>query len=83
MQLLDFFKEPPKKTGNQADRLLVYLQDNKTIDPLVAWKKLGIYRLSARVDDLRRREITIATERVPTTNKWGEKAIYARYRLVA
>lgn len=69
-----------KSSGNQADRLLVYLFSNKTIEPLEAWKKLGIYRLAARVNDLRRRGYEISTERVATTNKWGEELRYARYR---
>ena len=38
---------------SQNKKLLSYLKDNGSIDPMQSWKKLGIYRLSARIHDLR------------------------------
>jgi len=70
-----------KRPRSQADRLLTYLSNHKTIEPMEAWKKLGIYRLAASVYDLRKLGYEISTELVVTTNKWGEELKYARYRL--
>jgi len=67
---------------NQRDRLLAFLQSRKTIDPLQSWSLLGIYRLSARVLDLRNLGYHIETETAEVINKYNEKCRVARYRLV-
>ena len=42
---------PNERRGStQCDRLLAHLIDEGTINPLEAWQKLGIYRLSARAN---------------------------------
>ena len=38
---------------SQNKKLLHYLKNNGSIDPMQSLKKLGIYRLSARIYDLR------------------------------
>ena len=38
---------------SQNKKLLHYLKNNGSIDPMQSWRKLGIYRLSARIHDLR------------------------------
>lgn len=68
------------KTQNQ--RLLEYLQDGNRIDPLSAWSILGIYRLGARVFDLRRAGHYIVDETKVVQNRFGEKCRVALYRLV-
>jgi hypothetical protein len=47
---------------SQNIRLINYLQTNTEINPLTAWQQLGIYRLSARVLDLRKEGYKIKTE---------------------
>lgn len=64
----------------QTDRLLEYLQEHRRINPLEAWRKLGIYRLGARVFDLRAAGHTIHSERVSVANQYGEKCRVASYR---
>ena len=59
-----------------------YLQTHGSIDPMTAWRELGIYRLGARVFELREAGEKIETERVPVTNRWGEECRVARYSLV-
>ena len=53
-------------TQNQTDDLLAFLRQNGSIDPLQAFKHLGIYRLAPRIQDARRRlkpgEVIINTE---------------------
>lgn len=46
-----------------------------------AWGELGIYRLAARINDLRNRGHDIECRRVETKNRWGEVCSYAEYRL--
>lgn len=65
----------------QTERLAAYLKEHKSINPLDAWKHLGIYRLSATVFELRRKGMNIVTNRVNVKNKFGEKCNVANYTL--
>lgn len=58
---------------SQTQQLHEWLKQ-KPIDPLTAWKKLGIYRLSARVNDLRNSGIQIKTrqKKINKTTKVAE-----------
>jgi len=67
---------------NQCERLLKYLQDHNTIDPLQAWNVLGIYRLSARINDLRKLGHNIETNKKKVTNRFEEKLSVADYQLM-
>jgi hypothetical protein len=67
---------------SQASRLLDYLQVNKSIDPLKAWSELGIYRLGARIHDLKRAGYNIVTDRKKVYNRFGEPCNVAVYLLV-
>jgi hypothetical protein len=67
--------------ASQCERLLDYLQSNDGIDPLTAWRDLGIYRLGARVFDLRKEGLPIARVMKAVTNRWGETAHVAYYKL--
>jgi len=46
---------------SQKDDLLFYLEQRGSIDPKQAWQELGIYRLSARIKDLREEGHSIIT----------------------
>lgn len=65
----------------QQQRLLGYLYENKIINPLEAWENLGIYRLSAKVFDLRKLGYDIKTERLTVKNRYNEHCVVAQYRL--
>lgn len=60
---------------SQNSKLLEHLRDHKRIEPMTALRHLGIYRLAARIKDLRDSGHEIITDRV------GEKRI-AQYTLV-
>lgn len=65
---------------SQNKRLLKHLESGESINPLQAWNELGIYRLSARIFDLRDlNEIT--TTIIQVENKFGETFNLAEYRL--
>ena len=66
---------------SQQDRLLNYLENNKQINPMTAWSELGIYRLSARINDLRKSGHEIITKRLDVNNRWNEKCRVANYIL--
>lgn len=67
---------------SQCERLLQYLQEHNTIDPLEAWKILGIYRLSSRIYDLKSDGHRIETHKKKITNQFNEKTSVAQYKLV-
>lgn len=69
------------KKPSQNKRLLAYLIEHQSITPLEALRRLGIYRLSARIFDLRERGHNITTTTQAVTLSDGEKAEVARYTL--
>lgn len=71
-----------EKKQSQCDRLINYLNTHTAITPMDSWNKLGIYRLGARVWDLRhKRGYRISKEMVEVKNRFGEKCRVAQYRL--
>ena len=42
---------------------------------------MGITRLAARVNDMRRQGIPVVTETVESVNRYGEKVRFARYKI--
>ena len=48
---------------SQNQRILEYLKSGKVLDPITSWKEFGSYRLSARINDLRNKNISIETIR--------------------
>lgn len=70
-------------TGAQNARVLAYLRQHRQIDPLTAWRELGVYRLGARIHDLRQAGHAIEADRIPVENQFGESCNVARYRLAA
>lgn len=65
----------------QCERLLKRLQAGP-IDPMEAWVELGIYRLGARVFDLREQGHIITTKIAMVKNQFGEECHVAQYRLM-
>ena len=73
-----------KKTPTQCDRVLTYLENHKGITPMDAWNYLGVYRLGARIWDLKhKRGIAIKKIMVDVPNRYGEICKVAEYRLEA
>ena len=62
------------------ERLLDYLKDNGNINPLKAWKELGIYRLSSSIHRLRKEGGDIITERINVMNRFDENCLVANYK---
>lgn len=62
---------------SQNKRLLSWLKRNKSIAPMKALFKLGIYRLSARIHDLREAGHNIKCEMV-----YEHPVKFARYTLI-
>lgn len=66
----------------QQDRLIKYFKKSKTIDPLRAWTKLGIYRLSDVIFKLRQKGYKIETKDKKVKNSYNETCIVAEYRIM-
>ena len=52
------------------------------LTPLQSWSEIGVYRLSARIKDLRDAGINVRRDRVKVKNSWGETCRVAKYSLV-
>ncbi len=65
----------------QKERLFNWLIQYGEIDPLTAWQELGIYRLGARIHDLKRDGIRIETDKLKVKNRWNESCTVANYKL--
>jgi len=64
----------------QVQRLEDYLKDHGNIGPIEAWKNLGIYRLSARIFELKKiTKLNILTKREVVKNTFDEPINVARY----
>jgi hypothetical protein len=69
-----------RKAQTQVKRLEDYLKDHGNIGPIEAWKNLGIYRLSARIFELRKiTSLNINTKREVVKNTFDEPIYVARY----
>ena len=66
----------------QCNRLENWLNEHGEIDPLTAWTELGIYRLGARLFDLRKKGLEIETQKKTVLNRFGEKCTVANYKLI-
>lgn len=66
----------------QCERILKYMEDFGSVNPQQAVADLGVYRLAARISDLRRRGHKIASRNVKAKNRYGEPVRFAEYRIV-
>lgn len=65
----------------QCERVLQYMRDFGSINPLQALGDLGVMRLGARVYDLKRDGHNISRRMVTAKNRYGEAVSFAEYRL--
>ena len=65
----------------QNDRVLNYLERHGDIDPMRALTELGVFRLAARVKDLRDAGVSINKTMARVTNRFGESCHVAKYWL--
>ena len=63
----------------QCERLRDYLIARGSVTPMEAWSILGIYRLAARIHDLKRAGHPISSGQTTVANAWGEKFRVSRY----
>ena len=70
-----------RASKTQEQRLYERLQRG-AVDPIIAWQDLGIYRLSARVYDLRQRGHDIQKSKKKIPNRFGEMIVVHEYYLV-
>lgn len=66
---------------SQTDRLLKYMQEHDGITQEEAIRQLHCYRLSARIADLKKRNVAIIAEREQKKAATGETIWWCRYRL--
>lgn len=67
-------------TMTQNERLVDYLANGNRIDPLTSWTELGIYRLSARVNEISK-EIQVKRGWKTVVNQFGDKVKVREYWL--
>jgi len=65
----------------QKQRVRYWLEFIGPITPLEALKELGIYRLGARIYDLKREGMNIETLTQSEENRFGHKISFAKYQL--
>lgn len=66
------------RSGTQKMAILEHLKDKGSITSNEAFSKYGATRLAAIVHKLRK-NYDIVTQRIDTTNRYGEHCQYARY----
>ena len=69
------------RRSTQPARLLAYLLNGARVDPLAAWHRLGIYRLSDTVLQLRKLGWPLITGDGKANNRFGERCRFAVYCL--
>lgn len=69
------------KKKTHCVRVLEYMRAHGGITPLEAWTELGVYRLSARIADLRKLGHAIDGKTVTVSNRYGEACRVKRYAL--
>lgn len=67
--------------ATQNIRLLKYMKKNGSLTQAEAAEKLGIWRLGARIYDLKRMGYPVKSEMVRDYNRYGTPIRYARYSL--
>ena len=65
----------------QCERIIRHLNDHGSINPAEAMEQYGIYRLSARIADLKAQGYNITSKIEKGKNRYDEAVHYAVYRL--
>ena len=66
---------------SQKNRVLAYLEENKTINTYECYTKLYIVDLQKAIQLLRKEGYTISDKWIKKTNPFGKKIKYKEYRL--
>lgn len=66
---------------NQKNRVLEYLNNHESLNPLQAWRELGVYRLAAVICELRKDGVPIQTDLRPVINQFDEECRVGYYSL--
>ena len=66
---------------NQCNRIIEYINDFGSINPIQALSDLGVMRLASRINDLKRMGFPIRKRMVSSKNRYGENVSYAEYYL--
>lgn len=66
---------------SQCARILSHLEQRGSIDPMEAMVALGVFRLAARINDLKADGHSINSEIVTVQNRFGEDCRVARYSI--
>ena len=67
--------------AKQCTRILLFIQDNGSINPMQAMNRLGVMRLAARISDMEKAGLRFEHNPVKSFNRFGEKIRYMEYRL--
>lgn len=65
----------------QCERILRHMQDYGSITQAEAITEYGIYRLGARIWDLKAQGVPIRSETVSGKNRYGEHTSFSRYSI--
>jgi hypothetical protein len=65
----------------QVERLINHFKTHSSIDPLQALREYGIFRLAARIKDIKKAGYTINTVRQIVRNQFGEDCRVACYEI--
>mgnify|MGYP000048541999 CR=1 FL=1 len=67
----------------QNQRVISYMRDFGSINPLQALSDLGVMRLASRISDIKRMGYGIEKKMAEGRNRYGETVRYAEYRLMS
>lgn len=67
---------------NQCQRVLEYMRDFGSINPLEAVRDIGCMRLAARISDLREQGYPIGRRMKTGKNRYGQDVSFAEYYLL-
>ena len=65
----------------QCEKILQYMEQFGSINPLQALHDIGCFRLASRISDLRKQGYPIISERVNYNTRLGEAKHFNEYRL--
>ena len=66
---------------SQKKRILKYMKDFGSITTYDAFKDIGCTKLTTRISELRKEGYLIIGTAETSTNRYGEKVTYNRYRM--
>ena len=65
----------------QCERVIQYMRDFGSITSAQAMVDLGVYRLSARISELKANGWDIERKMIKDTNRYGETVYFAEYNI--